>query len=442
MMFPPCVRDSGNSEHLRTIVAKIDAPNAAAMNWLSSTIGAGRDAQATALVQLECDTDTNIYYVVLTLPHQVTLHHINRDLRKKLEAPPMSATVTWIRPFDRRAQRLFDWGDVWAPREYLERLIEENETSELTKCFPMLAPTIARGDTDHLSLMADATMDTKYCLPCLEEDDVPLPKELTGQTDKRSWMRLQHELKSQHIFGEPGKNWECTVCNEFRAARCVCGAQRCHHHQTITVAPRHRTMWKQSEFTPGPFYVQDPKWMRNEQKVEFICDELGPETASLKEFADVYVKLFADKLIPQKRRLSCLELYRIYNPGFKVKRECELSPVQLQAFQRVFDPNALPRCHWCNSQIPLKLGHVYCNRACAEAANPVAKCSKCPSQDFILVQTPGHNKGRLNGMSRCKGCGHTEYCELVCGWGDSKRRTTSAACSSSVPQHWTKRRRA
>jgi hypothetical protein len=40
-----------------------------------------------------------------------------------------------------------------------------------------------------------------------------------------------------------------------------------------------------------------------------------------------------------------------------------------------------------------------------------------------LVQTTGHCKGRVNGMSRCKGCGHTEYCALVTGtsWGRSER---------------------
>ena len=87
-MFPPCVRDTGNSENFFTVVAKVVAPNAAALNWLSSTIGADRDAQAAALVQLERVTDSSVYYAVLTLPKRVTMQHVNRDLRERLEPPP------------------------------------------------------------------------------------------------------------------------------------------------------------------------------------------------------------------------------------------------------------------------------------------------------------------------------------------------------------------
>ncbi len=421
-MFPPCVRDVRKGQRVRTVVAKIQAPNAAVIEWINSTVLAGRDAEAAAIVQLECDTDTNMFHVVITRTKADTVQHISDALSKRLEAPPLSASIVWIRAFDRRLQRLFDWGDVWAPREYLERLVEEDNSAELKRCFPALANTIAAGNLQLLPVL----MESKPLL-CLEDAS-------GHETRAQELTRIQHELNSSHCFGEPNRNWQCSLCTEFGAARCSCGAQRCRHHQALPTGPQHRTVWKQSKFTPGPFYVQDPTHMRKEQKVEFIGDELCPD-ATLQEFAAVYIELFAEKICVKWQRQFCLELYGLFNPAFKPKKECELSPVELQRFQKVFDPNAPPRCHWCNAQIPLKMGQVYCNQACAEAANPPSKCQKCGGESFRLMETPGHCKGRINGMSRCNGCGHTEYCQLVTGahWGTKR--------SGPEPQHWSKRRR-
>jgi hypothetical protein len=430
--FPPCVRDtnnSRNSQSIRTVVAKIEAPNAAVMEWISSTISAGRDAQAVALVQLDRDEDSNVYYVVLTRTKADTLQHIDAALRKRLEASPLGASVTWIRAFDRRLQRFFDWGDVWAEKAELERLIEEDDTQGLTKCLPMLTATIAIGDVAHIPFVAGSS--TKTPLLCLE--DAPTGLEPNAQ---QGWMRLQHELKTSHVFNEASKNWQCSMCPRFGAARCACGAQRCHHHQTNSVAPRHRTVWNQSKFTPGPFYVQDPSHMRNDLKVEFLRDELDSD-ATLEEFAEVYVKLFADKICERARRQLCLDLYRLFNPAFVPKKECEIPPAQLHEFQKVFDSDAKPRCSWCSTTMEDQQ-QEYCSQACAEAANPPQKCQKCGSEDFKLLHCPRGTQGArvaaLNGMSRCNGCGHTEFCEIVVGRHKPKRK-------NAAPVHWTKRRR-
>ena len=68
----------------------------------------------------------------------------------------------------------------------------------------------------------------------------------------------------------------------------------------------------------------------------------------------------------------------------------------------------------------------FCSQACAEAANPPEKCQKCGSEDF-----------NLNGMAKCKGCGHTEFCEIVAGGAHNQRPKRKNA----APVHWTKRRR-
>jgi hypothetical protein len=420
--FPPCVRDASRSESVRTVVAKVDAPNAAVMNWLSSATGAGRDAHAVAIVQLQKDLDTHVFYIVLTLFKGGLLSNLGKGLHQRLAAPPMSATVHWIRPFDRRLQRLFEWGDVWAEREVVEKAVDEEDKALLLQIFPALATAIKAGDIAQLPQLLEHSATAGL----LQIEDAPSTKGL---------MRLQHECLGSHVFGQPNEDWECTVCNNMGAARCACGAQRCKLHQCIMAAPpRHRTIWKQSEFAPAPFYVQDPSWMRKELKVEWLRDELDDD-ATLAEFAEVYIRLFSEKIRPEAHRLACLELYRLFNPAFKPKKECELSPVALVEFQRVFDSAAPPRCLWCSKQ--LENGGEYCNLTCAEAANPPQNCQKCRGTEHKILHAPrGTQGGRFaaqNGMSRCKVCGHTEFCSVLAGYERPKRRVE--------PKHWSKRKR-
>ena len=84
--------------------------------------------------------------------------------------------------------------------------------------------------------------------------------------------------------------------------------------------------------------------------------------------------------------------------------------MDLQEFQRVFDPKAPLRCRWCSKQLNDHSNNSgsYCDTSCAAAANPQQfKCDKCQSdKGHILVEVPG--KWPLNGMSRCQNCQHTE----------------------------------
>lgn len=425
-MIPPCVKDVRGDGVPSTVVVKMSATSTV-IQWASGSTLPGIEARATALVYLKEDIEleTGIVYLVLTPLTISTLQNYQKHLTKKLTA--LSAEIKWIRPLDRRLQRLFQWGDAWMDKEQLQTAIDDGDKDTLIQCFPALTNAIELGHTEHL--------------PQLLSDSKPLLC-LTDRTpqDRRQSLYIDHELNDTHVFGERGKNWECTLCNEMPAARCVCGAQRCGRH-TKPPESRHKAAWKQVD--GAPFFVHDPKWMTKEHKVEWIRDELGGD-ASLEEFARVYCRLFADKGCAEKRRTTCLGLYCVFNPTFKAKKECKLSPIQLQAFQRVFDPAALSRCRWCSKQIPLELGKIYCNLTCAEAANPPQQCRTCTSEDHILVHAP--RLGPVNssvcrfaalvGMSKCKGCGLIEYCEVLGGYERSKRRTTTAA-----PPRWTQRKR-
>lgn len=94
------------------------------------------------LVYLKHDIElkTGIMYLVLTSFKMSTFQ--NYHLCRKLEAPPISAKIEWIRPFDQSLQRLFQWGDAaWIDKEQLQEVlaIDDEETLLLfVKCFPTL----------------------------------------------------------------------------------------------------------------------------------------------------------------------------------------------------------------------------------------------------------------------------------------------------------------
>lgn len=121
-----------------------------------------------------------------------------------------------------------------------------------------------------------------------------------------------------------------------------------------------RVAWKGD----GLFYVHNSKSMRNDLKVEWLRDEIGNNNASLSEFAATYLRLFGDTNLKQSLRNGCLKLYRDYNEAFTARRECELPPAELEAFQRVFDSAAPSRCRCCSRRVPK--GSDFCNQACAE----------------------------------------------------------------------------
>jgi hypothetical protein len=420
--FPPCVRDTRQDGTPSTVVVKMRTTKAA-VQWVSVSTMPGLEARAVALVHLQKDVDleTGFMYMVLTPVKVSTFQNYQKHLQRKLEAPPIEAAIEWVRPLDRRLQRLFDWGDCWMEHDSIAQAVAANDTSELALCFPSMRYSIDIGHTEHLPSLAAGQ---------------PGLLALTDSTTEeyRQKLYLEHELNGTHSFGEPGKNWECTVCDRMPAAKCVCGAQRCSRHNK-PVEPRHKVAWTQRQVGGAPFYVQDPKWMRKEIQVEWIRDELD-DNSSLEDFAAVYLKLLGNRSCDEKRRVDCLDLYRVYNPSFKAKKECDLSPFQLREFQRVFDSKAPLRCLWCNTAMEQQ--QEYCSQACTEAANPPQKCQKCGSEDWKILHCPRGTQGArcaaLNGMAKCKGCGFTEFCQIVAGHQRSKRK-------NAAPVHWTKRRR-
>jgi len=124
--FPPCARGTSDKGFARTFVAKLTTASQATIEWSAFQAHASQGANAVAMVSLE--RDESKIYIVLTRP-EVRSNDYTPALARKLQKPPLSAKVEWVRPFTRRLQRLFGWGDVWASREVLERALEEDRIS-------------------------------------------------------------------------------------------------------------------------------------------------------------------------------------------------------------------------------------------------------------------------------------------------------------------------
>lgn len=414
-MIPPCVKDTRTDSAPSTVAVKFSAPNSAAVQWAAASTIPGVEARITALVQLQTDLEasTGVLYLVLTPTKLSTFQNYKMHIVRKLEL--LAATVEWVRPFDRRLQRLFQWGDSWLDDSALQKAVDDGDACTLTMCFPALKHAIELGG-DYIEHLPALRAGSLLCIA----DQQP--------QDTKKKLYLEHEQNLAHDFGEPSKNWECTICNELAAARCACGAQRCSRHQKPP-EPENKVAWKQNS-PDAKLFVHDPKHMPKELKIDWLRDELDAD-ASLDKFAQVYLKLFADKMCVEKQRVACLELYGMFNSNFKAKKECELEPARLESFQKVFDSKATSRCRWCNSQST----ELYCSQACLNAAHPPEQCIKCGSEGKLSF-IPDPSKGVLAGIARCANCKHFESCRVAPASSGTKRS------GGSHPQHWTKRRRA
>ncbi len=263
-MLPPCVKDLRDDGAPSTVVVKMKA-DANVIQWASVCTAPGFDGRAVAIVHLRRDIDaqSGTIYMVITPRKITTLDHYKTSLMRKLRTPPLDAKVDWIRGFDRRLQRLFNWGDCWIDKVQIQTAVDGKDKSTLVMCFPALKTAIELGYTEHLPDVADGQLPL-LCLTDAEDDEA------------KKKLYIKHELVSGHVFGERCENWECAWCNSMPAARCVCGAQRCKLHEKPP-EPLHKTAWKQSEIDGAPFYVQDPKWMHKDLKVEWIRDELSSD---------------------------------------------------------------------------------------------------------------------------------------------------------------------
>ena len=203
------------------------------------------------------------------------------------------------------------------------------------------------------------------CESCARKDD---PEE------KKRLLRAHHEALGGHEW-KYKKHAQCTLCDAEPAFECLCGAIRCERHsKRLESSPN----WRLHPLAPAPFQVIDQQKIPVGDKLERIKMEVGAD-ADLPTFAECFLKLFGDKVRGGiKQKGACLDLYTLYNPACKYKREVDLEPALLEEFQRVWDPEAPSRCRACSKAIPRKTAfHAkFCGEACA-AASGIGKPTTC-----------------------------------------------------------------
>ena len=152
--------------------------------------------------------------------------------------------------------------------------------------------------------------------------------------------------------------------------------RKCQEIRQDPFAPK--CVWQQHPTRPLPFYVIDQQKMPEADKLAWMRQELQ-EGASLPEFAMKFVELFGEKLrgqVPQKS--ACLKLYAAYaEEGRAWRKESDLAPELLVAFQRVWDPAAPDRCAECAKA--LERPGRFCGSVC-EYVGTKTTCRSCGAE--------------------------------------------------------------
>ena len=402
-------------QNAQTYVIKLGSLCDSLSAWMTGRLAEG--AGGCASVTLPATKET---YLVLTEAAAHRFEWRARHLKGSIQQLPGDPRVQWIRPLTRQLQRLLGWGDVLSTKEDVARACEAGDAAELKALLPQAAALIDREDLDQLPMLHDALRSNepapltdcqhvffegvgqgpcpkglRHCrapftrcsscgmVACHRCADDVLDEQKNRQEEHKEKQRVLHELSGHDWPEEPTKHAECTKCGALRAFVCSCGAQRCARCQRRFQSPPPNPfaptcVWQQHPTRPLPFYVTDQQRMPEADKLAWMRQELQ-EGALLPDFAMKFVELFGEKLrghVPQKS--ACLKLYAAYaEEGRAWKKESDLAPKLLVAFQRVWDPAAPDRCAECAKA--LERPGRFCGSAC-EYVNTKITCRGCGAE--------------------------------------------------------------
>ena len=374
-MVPPCVLHARQKNNVQTVVVKVGPVSLLVLDthqkcWIWN--GGG----ASARVEITSGDHQGQYWIVTTKTACGEVVLADR-LRKGLLEIPGSPTVEWVRPLNRRLQRLFGWGDVAATREDVVRAAKA-------------------GDLDELRIiMPDANV----------EDDC---EDLSHLPD---------------MFANPRRNLPALL-------DCAPGAE-----QGTSAEP-----WYQHPTQPLPFFVIDQDKVSDGEKVIWLRQELG-SSAALTQFAAKYIQLFGSRKVGEiQQKGAVLKLYALYlpdSPEAAWKKEGDMPPRDMVEFQRVWNPEAPNRCQECRKAIRGKptLRDVYCDSKCRDAGVAV-KCTRCTPErkcGFCSMKAVSQGGSKLGEMLR-ENMQHLKHMRGITG------HETREADPSHEPE-WKKRRR-
>lgn len=146
--LPPCVLEKPAKHMVRSVVAKVSSTPALA------TLGAAELVHgAGSFAVIEGATGN---YFVLTAGKHHDLAAWSQKLKQKIEQLPGDCGVQWVRPLNRRLQRLFGWADVASDRAAVARACKAGDTTELLAIMPQAQRIIDAGVFNNFSALYDA----------------------------------------------------------------------------------------------------------------------------------------------------------------------------------------------------------------------------------------------------------------------------------------------
>ena len=348
-------------------------------------------------------------YLVLTFQEPCYFPSRAAKLKNDLSEYPMCPRVEWIKPLDRRLQRLLGWGDVCCTEANVAKAVSERDTEELRAITPwakgLVASFFGNGkDEDNIITIHDLSRifaRLQSNAPQLQDCQHEFFTEEKYVQECGPCARGTRETARAHH--KPYTR--CRKCRLVLCARCAgldedARQDERNMEKWATKARQNPQEFWQHPLRPKPFYVFDQAKLADADKLLWIRYEEG-ETLDLPSFARAFLKLFGDKLNDTvKQKSKVLQLYGEYNAedGSSWKKECDLPPEELEQFQRVWDPDAPNRCRECGKALkgpaPYRDLDHYCNETCKNAKMKTT-CKECKS---------AANMENVDGYRYCKIC--------------------------------------
>ena len=382
MAVPPCELRCFERKHMyQTYVARITGASDAVLAVQGQCRVFDARALASATVVLP-DGPFAGSYLVQTLEKECEDNAFASRMRVEIEKLPGSPRVEWVRPLTRRLQRLFGWGDVASTRADVVRAAKAGDAKTLMALLPQAASMIKNGEWEwnqlpalHDALRAAPVVALEDCRREVADDEVQL--------------RAMHEALGQHAWSEhPNRKAICSRCEKDAPHVCACGAMRCKQCMLPPTdsAFRPSCSWNQHPTRPLPFYVIDHVKWPDEEKLAWMRQEVGDE-ADLQTFAGKWLDMFGDRAHgAASQKAACIRLFGQHAPeGAEArawKKECDISPQERQAFQRLWGDNR-ELCHECGratlpgqKHLVRRLGCAFCSTQCATAGT-LLSCREC-----------------------------------------------------------------
>ncbi len=201
MSVPPCELAQGLKPMTTdTIVAKMVVGGLSGLlwDWAASQMVVG--AGACAVIDLP-NGDTYVAVRTAKASHTV---HVAASTKALIEQLPGSPRVDWVRPLNRRLQRLFGWGDVGATDADVARAVDGADVEELAVLVPQAAEMLKRGEVEwkHLPALHGVSQGAPIAGLAIEDRSARLALQDRADIEEEDAipLRVVHEAFDQHVW--------------------------------------------------------------------------------------------------------------------------------------------------------------------------------------------------------------------------------------------------